>query len=40
MWPDFGAEDLQRVVREFAERERRFGGLAATAEEEFAVGEN
>ncbi len=40
MWPDFGAEDLQRVVRDFAGRERRFGGLAATAEEEFAVGEN
>jgi undecaprenyl diphosphate synthase len=29
MWPDFGAEDLQRVVREFAGRERRFGGLIA-----------
>jgi len=30
MWPDFGAEDLQRVVREFAGRERRFGGLPGT----------
>jgi undecaprenyl diphosphate synthase len=30
MWPDFGAEDLQRVLREFAGRERRFGGLAGT----------
>jgi undecaprenyl diphosphate synthase len=40
MWPDFAAEDLQRVVREFAGRERRFGGLAASAEEESAVGEN
>lgn len=29
MWPDFGAEDLQRVVGEFANRERRFGGLKA-----------
>jgi undecaprenyl diphosphate synthase len=27
MWPDFGAEDLRSVVREFATRERRFGGL-------------
>ena len=27
MWPDFGAEDLRKVVREFATRERRFGGL-------------
>jgi undecaprenyl diphosphate synthase len=30
MWPDFGAENLQRVVREFAGRERRFGGLRGT----------
>jgi undecaprenyl diphosphate synthase len=29
MWPDFGAEDLRRAVREFAGRQRRFGGLAA-----------
>jgi undecaprenyl diphosphate synthase len=27
MWPDFGAEDLRSVLREFASRERRFGGL-------------
>jgi undecaprenyl diphosphate synthase len=27
MWPDFGAEDLRSVVREFATRERRFGSL-------------
>jgi undecaprenyl diphosphate synthase len=31
MWPDFGAEDLKRAVREFASRERRFGGLPAEA---------
>lgn len=40
MWPDFGAADLQRVVREFAGRERRFGGLPATTDDESAVGEN
>jgi undecaprenyl diphosphate synthase len=40
MWPDFGAEDLQRVVREFAGRERRFGGLASGPDEKSAVGEN
>jgi undecaprenyl diphosphate synthase len=28
MWPDFGAEDLRSVVREFAARERRFGALS------------
>ena len=28
MWPDFGAEDLARVIREFSGRERRFGALA------------
>jgi undecaprenyl diphosphate synthase len=27
MWPDFGAEDLRSAVRDFATRERRFGGL-------------
>jgi undecaprenyl diphosphate synthase len=27
MWPDFGAEDLRSIVREFSTRERRFGGL-------------
>ena len=25
-WPEFRAEDLQRAVREYAERQRRFGG--------------
>jgi undecaprenyl diphosphate synthase len=27
LWPDFGAEDLRSIVREFSARERRFGGL-------------
>lgn len=26
-WPDFSAEELQRIVAEFTTRERRFGGL-------------
>lgn len=28
LWPDFGAEDLDLALRDFARRERRFGGLA------------
>ncbi len=31
MWPEFGPEALQEAVREFATRERRFGGLPAAA---------
>ena len=31
MWPDFGAEDLARAVRDFAARERRYGGLPRMA---------
>jgi undecaprenyl diphosphate synthase len=31
MWPDFGAEDLRSIVREFSTRERRFGGLPDVA---------
>src|SRR4051794_33011832 len=31
MWPDFGAEDLRSTVRDFASRERRFGGLTDKA---------
>jgi undecaprenyl diphosphate synthase len=27
MWPEFGPEELSSAVREFAQRERRFGGL-------------
>ena len=25
LWPDFGAEDFARAIRDFASRERRFG---------------
>jgi undecaprenyl diphosphate synthase len=25
LWPDFGAQDLAQALREFSERERRFG---------------
>lgn len=28
LWPDFGAEDLHRAIRDFASRERRFGAVA------------
>jgi undecaprenyl diphosphate synthase len=31
MWPEFGPEALQDAVREFATRERRFGGLPDAA---------
>jgi undecaprenyl diphosphate synthase len=31
MWPDFGAEDLRRALRNFAGRQRRFGGLPEEA---------
>ena len=27
LWPDFGREDLQRALRAFSERERRFGAI-------------
>ena len=30
-WPDFTGDDLRRATARFAERERRFGGLTATA---------
>ncbi len=26
-WPDFGKADLHQAIREFAARDRRFGGL-------------
>ena len=32
MWPDFTRQDLEAALREFANRERRFGGLPATKE--------
>jgi len=28
LWPDFGVEDLERAFRDFAGRQRTFGGLA------------
>ena len=31
LWPDFGPDDLRAAVREFASRERRFGGLTDAA---------
>ena len=31
MWPDFDAIDLDAALKEFRQRERRFGGLPATA---------
>jgi len=31
MWPDFGAADLEAAIGEFGRRQRRFGGLPATA---------
>jgi undecaprenyl pyrophosphate synthase len=32
MWPDFGAADLADAVREFQQRERRFGRVPAAEE--------
>jgi undecaprenyl diphosphate synthase len=29
MWPDFSADDLDAALKEFRNRERRFGGIAA-----------
>lgn len=29
-WPEFGAELLQEALRDYAKRERRFGGLKPT----------
>jgi undecaprenyl diphosphate synthase len=31
MWPEFGPDDLEAAVGEFRQRERRFGGVPATA---------
>ena len=28
-WPDFGEEEINAAIRDFATRERRFGGVAA-----------
>ena len=32
MWPDFDAAELDRILREFHGRQRRFGGLPGTAD--------
>ena len=29
LWPDFGPEDLEAAIKEYARRERRFGGVNA-----------
>jgi undecaprenyl diphosphate synthase len=31
LWPDFGKEDLVAAIREYQNRDRRFGGLTAAA---------
>ncbi|MCC6322838.1 MAG: isoprenyl transferase [Phycisphaerales bacterium] len=31
LWPDFAVEDLHKAIRDFAQRSRRFGGLAEPA---------
>jgi undecaprenyl diphosphate synthase len=31
MWPDFGVERLQAAIREYRQRDRRFGGLTQAA---------
>jgi undecaprenyl diphosphate synthase len=31
MWPDFGPEDLRSALRDFTQRERRFGGVPGVA---------
>ena len=28
LWPDFGAESLHDAIRQYAARDRRFGGLS------------
>lgn len=33
LWPDFGAEDLNAAIKDFARRERRFGTVTSTAGE-------
>jgi undecaprenyl diphosphate synthase len=37
MWPDFGAMDLDTALQEFRGRERRFGGVPASAVEAEAL---
>ena len=33
LWPEFGEADLHAAIRDFAGRERRFGGLKAEGED-------
>lgn len=37
LWPDFGAEDLEKALEEFHGRDRRFGGLVESEERAPAV---
>jgi undecaprenyl diphosphate synthase len=37
MWPDFSPFDLQRAIRQYARRERRFGGIPETPPQAPAV---
>lgn len=34
LWPDFGREDLAAAIRDYARRERRFGSLPGTGDEQ------
>ena len=31
LWPDFGVDDLHKAIRDYAKRQRRFGGLTTDA---------
>ena len=33
LWPDFGPEELNAVIRDYSRRERRFGGVAIPVDE-------
>jgi undecaprenyl diphosphate synthase len=37
MWPDFNGDDLDRAIEEFAQRQRRFGGVPDTPSQEPAL---
>ena len=30
LWPDFGADEIDRALRSYAQRDRRFGGIRPT----------
>jgi undecaprenyl diphosphate synthase len=36
-WPDFGPDHLRQAIRDYAQRERRFGGLSQQEETHFAT---